>query len=236
MATTPCCTGLSKLHNIVRVDAARSDGHILLEVPPPPVGVHHNPQLEDQIDGEKGEEGQVVALLGPHSDADPLQPSAQLYGAKDEADNEELEAECGDPPPVEGELEVEAGVVMADGGRHGDLEEEEEDEEAEEQTAPVRDTGEERGGGTEGLKLQVVGEHEDTHHLVTHAEVPVQHVQEPVLVGGVPAHEEEVEGEAYDGDQEEGGGSEEGENIPHSAQQVFSDVPISYSGECLGGE
>ena len=39
-------------------------------------------------------------------------------------------------------MEVEAGVVMTDGGHHGDLEEEEEDEEAEEQTAPVRDTGE----------------------------------------------------------------------------------------------
>ena len=102
LITTPCFTGLSKLHNIFRVDAARSDGHIHLDVPPPPVGVHHNPQLEDQIDGEKGEEGQVVALLGPHSDADPLEPCAELDGAKDEADNEELEAECGDPPPLEG--------------------------------------------------------------------------------------------------------------------------------------
>ena len=102
MITTPCFTGLSKLHNTLRVDAAGSDNHILLEVPPPPVGVHHNPQLEDQIDGEKGEEGQVVALLGLHSDADPLHPCAQLDGAKDEDDNDELEAECRDPPPLEG--------------------------------------------------------------------------------------------------------------------------------------
>ena len=56
---------------------------------------------------------------------------------------------------------------------------------------------------------------------MTHAEVPVQHIQEPVLVSGVPAHEEEVEGEAYDGDQQEGDGGEEGEHIPDSAQQVF---------------
>ena len=152
LTRTPCFTDLSKLH-IVGVDAARSDGHILPEVPPPPVGVHHNPQLEDQIDGEKREDGQVVALLGPHSDADPLQPCAQLYGAKDEDNNEELEAECGGPPPAEGEVEVEAGVVMFDGGHQGDLEEEEEVEEAEEQTAPVRDTGEEGGSGTEGLQL-----------------------------------------------------------------------------------
>ena len=69
-------------------------------------------------------------------------------------------------------------------------------------------------------------EHEDTHDRVTHAEVPVQHVQETVLVGGVPAHEEEVEGEARHGDQQQGGGGEEGEHIPHSAQQVFSDGPI----------
>ena len=102
LITTPCFTGLSKLHNIFRVDAARSDGHIHLDVPPPPVGVHHNPQLEDQIDGKKGEEGQVVGLLDLHSDADPLEPCAELDGAKDEADNEELEAECGDPPPLEG--------------------------------------------------------------------------------------------------------------------------------------
>ena len=227
---------LSKLHNTLRVDAARSDGHILPEVPPPPVGVHHNPQLEGQVDGEKGEDGQVVALLGPHSNADPLQPRAQLDGAKDEADNDELEAECGGPPPAEGEVEVEAGVVVADGGHHRDLEEEEEDEEAQEQAAPVRDAGEEVGGSTQGLQLEIVGEHEDTHQLVTHAEVPVQHVQEAVLVGGVPAHEEEVEGEAGHGDQEEGGGGEEGADIPHSAQQVFSDGPISDSGECLGGE
>ena len=205
----------SKLHSTLWVDSAGSDGHILLEVPPPPVGVHQNPQLEDQIDGEKGEEGQVVALLGPHSDTDPLHPSAQLYGAKDEADTEELEAECGDPPPVEGELE-----------------EEEEDEEAEEQTAPVRDTGEERGGGTQGLQLQVVPQHEDPHDLVTHAEIAVEDVQEPVPAGLIPAHEEEVEGEARHGDQQKGGGRDDGEDIPHILQQVFNDVPISYSGQC----
>ena len=71
---------------------------------------------------------------------------------------------------------------------------------------------------------------------MTHAEVPVQHVQEAVLVGGVPAHEEEVEGEAYDGDQEQGDGGEEGADIPHCAQQVFYDIPISYSGKCHGRE
>ena len=77
-----------------------------------------------------------------------------------------------------------------------------------------------------------MGEHEDTHHLVTHAEVPVQHVQEPVFIGGVPAHEEEVEGEAYDGDQEKGDGCEDGEGIPHIAQQVVDDVPIRDTGYC----
>ena len=76
LITTPCFTRLSKLHNIVRVDAARSDGHILLEVPPPPVGVHHNAQLEDQIDGEKEEEGQIEGLLGLHRDADLLESCA----------------------------------------------------------------------------------------------------------------------------------------------------------------
>ena len=107
---------------------------------------------------------------------------------------------------MEEELEVEAGV--------------------EEQAAPIWDAGEEGGGGTQGLQLEVVREHEDTHDRVTHTEVPVQHVQETVLVGGVPAHEEEVEGEARHGDQQQGGGGEEGEHIPHSAQQVFSDGPI----------
>ena len=151
---------------------------------------------------------------------------------KDEADNEELEAECGDPPPVEGELEVEAGVVMVDGGHHGDLEEEEEDEEAEEQAAPVRDTGEQGGGGTQGLQLQVVPQHEDPHDLVTHAEIAVEDVQEPVPAGLIPAHEEEVEGEARHGDQQQGGGGDNGEDIPHILQQVFNNVPISYSGQC----
>ena len=206
--------------------------YIFLQIPPTPVGVHQNSKLKDQIDDKKREEGRVVPFLSPRCDTDLLESYAQLDDGKDESDDDEVEAECGDVPPVEGELEVEAGIVMADGGRHGDLEEEEEDEEAEEQTAPVRDTGEEGGGSTQGLQLQVVREHEDTHHLVTHAEVPVQHVQEAVLVGGVPAHEEEVEGEARHGDQQQGGGGDNGEDIPHILQQVFNNVPISYSGQC----
>ena len=196
------------------------------------MGVHQNSKLKNQIDDKKREKGQVVPFLSLRTDTDLLESYAQLDGAKDESDNDEVEAECGDVPPVEGELEVEAGVVMADGGRHGDLEEEEEDEEAEEQAAPVRDTGEERGGGTEGLQLQVVPQHEDPHDLVTHAEIAVEDVQEAVLAGLIPAHEEEVEGEARHGDQQQGGGGDNGEDIPHILQQVFNDVPISYSGQC----
>ena len=200
------------------------------------MGVHQNSKLKDQIDDKKREEGQVVPFLSLRSDTDLLESYAQLDDVKDESDDDELEAECGDVPPAEGELEVEARLVMADGGRDGDLEEEEEDEEAEEQAAPVRDTGEERGGGTEGLQLQVVPQHEDPHDLVTHAEIAVEDVQEPVPAGLIPAHEEEVEGEARHGDQQQGGGGDDGEDIPHILQQVFNDVPISYSGQCQGGE
>ena len=196
------------------------------------MGVHQNSKLKNQIDDKKREKGQVVPFLSPRSDTDLLESYAQLDDVKDESDDDELEAECGDVPPAEGELEVEARLVMADGGRHGDLEEEEEDEEAEEQAAPVRDTGEQGGGGTESLQLQVVGEHEDPHDLVTHAEIAVEDVQEPVPAGLIPAHEEEVEGEARHGDQQQGGGGDNGEDIPHILQQVFNNVPISYSGQC----
>ena len=134
--------------------------------------------MKNQIDGNKREDSQVVLLLGLLISTDTLESCTVLDEAKGETDNDELEAEYGDPPPVEGEVEVEAGIVVTNGGHHRDLEEEKEDEEAEEQAAPVRDTGEEDGGGTQGLQLQVMREHEDTHDLVTHAEVPVQHVQE----------------------------------------------------------
>ena len=45
-----------------------------------------------------------------------------LDATEDDRRGQELEAEGGEPPPVEGDVQVEAGVVVADGGHHGDLE------------------------------------------------------------------------------------------------------------------
>ena len=56
-------------------------------------------------------------------DADVPEPGGEVLDAtEDDRRGQELEAEGGEPPPVQGDVQVEAGVVVADGGHHGDLE------------------------------------------------------------------------------------------------------------------
>ena len=80
---------------------------------------------------------------------------------------------------MEGELEVEAGVVVLDGGHHRDLEEEHQQEQAQEDVALEQDAGEQRV--VQSLQLQILAEDEEAVQHEADRQVGVQDVQQPRL-------------------------------------------------------
>ena len=121
---------ISKLHTTLRrhyvsAPARSHHRHQPPHPPPAPVAVHHHPQLQQQVQEHQGADEADDVPLGLLQHADSTNTTEILYESKNKQDQQKLEAEYRDPPPVEGEVEVEAGVVVVDGGHHGDLEEEE---------------------------------------------------------------------------------------------------------------
>ena len=156
-------------------------------VPPAPEAVHNHTKLQEEVEGEENKQIPVKPSLSLVGDTDILEPLSKFNDSKEQSHQNQLEADDWNPPPVEGECKVEARVVMVDGGHHGDLEHEEEDEESVEDADSLCDAGECGVLDPEQLQLQVALEHEDPHDLLADGQVGVQHIQQPTLVGLIPA-------------------------------------------------
>ena len=217
---------ISKLHTSLRrhyvsAPARSHHRHQPPHPPPAPVAVHHHPQLQQQVEEHQGADEADDVPLGLLQHADSTNTTEILYESKNKQDQQKLEAEYRDPPPVEGEVEVEAGVVVVDGGHHGDLEEEKGGEESDDEAPSDQETHGGRVDVAEGFQQQEP--HKQRHHaqLVADREVGVENIEESVLVCLVLPHEEEVDGESDQVTHQEDEGGNDDENFSYLVENVF---------------
>ena len=215
---------IAKLHTTLRrhgVGVPAQGHHHPPQPPPAPVAVHHHPQLEHQVEDHQGEDEADDVLLGLLQHADSSKATKILYDSKKKQDQQKLEAEYRDPPPVEGEVEVEAGVVVVDGGHHRDLEEEECGEESDDEAPSDQEADVGRVDVPEGFQQQEPHKQRDHSQLVADGEVGVENIEEPVLVCLVLPHVEEVDGESEQVTHQEDESGNNYDNFSYLVEKIF---------------
>ena len=117
-------------------------------------------------------------------------------------------------------MEVEAGVVVVDGGHHGDLEEEECREKSDDEAPSDQETHGGRVDVAEGFQQQEP--HKQRHHaqLVADGEVGVENIEESVLVCLVLPHVQEVDGVSEQVAHQEDEGDGNHDNFPYLVENM----------------